>query len=295
MSPSEFLAPVREFLAVPILTLAGTRITVGSLLAFLLVVLLAWLVSRLIQGTLTRALRPRHGQVELKKGVEVTRRLAHYGVMTVGIAVGLHIMGINLAALFAAGAVLAVAIGFAMQNIAQNFVSGLILMVERTIQPGDVLQVDGEVVRVVDMRIRSTICRSRDEEEFIVPNSVLVGSTVKNFTLRDNLLRLRADVAVVYRSDMALVRRVLEETAASFEGRSTRHDPLVLLKRFGSSSVDFEVSVWTEDPWRAPRLLSDLHEAIWWSLREAEITIAFPQVDVHFDDEAVEAWSSREG
>lgn len=295
MSPSEFLAPVREFLAVPILTLAGTRITVGSLLAFLLIVLLAWLVSRLIQGTLTRALRPRHGQVELKKGVEVTRRLAHYGVMTVGIAVGLHIMGINLAALFAAGAVVAVAIGFAMQNIAQNFVSGLILMVERTIQPGDVLQVDGEVVRVVDMRIRSTICRSRDEEEFIVPNSVLVGSTVKNFTLRDNLLRLRADVAVVYRSDMALVRSVLEETAASFEGRSTRHDPLVLLKRFGSSSVDFEVSVWTEDPWRAPRLLSDLHEAIWWSVREAEITIAFPQVDVHFDDEAVEAWSSRDG
>ncbi len=292
MSSNEILGPIREFFAAPLLDLAGTPITVGSVFVFLLVLAGAWLVSRLVQGALVRALRPRRGQVELRKGVEVTRRLAHYGVMTVGIAAGLHAMGINLAALFAAGAVLAVAVGFAMQNIAQNFVSGLILMVERTIQPGDVLQVDGDVVRVVDMRIRSTICRSRDEEEFIVPNSALVQSTVKNFTLRDDLLRLRVDVGVVYRSDMALVRRVLEETAASFEGRSRRHEPIVLLKRFGSSSVDFEVSVWTEDPWGAPKLLSDLHEAVWRRLREAEVTIAFPQMDVHFDDEAVEAWSS---
>ena len=293
MTPSEVLGPLREFLAVPLVTLGGARITIGSLFAFALVLALSWLFSRLLQGVLARALRPRHGQTEMKKGVEVTRRLAHYGVMTLGIAFGLHLLGINLAALFAAGAVLAVAVGFAMQNIAQNFVSGLILLVERSIQPGDVLAVDGEVVRVVDMRIRSTVCRSRDEEEFIVPNSVLVQSTVKNFTLRDDLLRLRVEVGVVYASDMALVREVLEETADTFEARSARYEPVVLLKRFGPSSVDFEVSVWTEDPWRAPKVLSDLHEAVWRSLREAGVTIAFPQLDVHFDAEALSAWRGR--
>ena len=293
MTPSEALGPLREFLAVPLVTIGGARITVGALLTFGVVLLLAWGLSRLLQGALSRALRPRHGQTEMRKGIEVTRRLVHYGVMTLGIALGLHVMGINLAALFAAGAVLAVAVGFAMQNIAQNFVSGLILLVERSIQPGDVLEVEGRVVRVVDMRIRSTVCRSRDEEEFIVPNSVLVQSTVKNFTLRDDLLRLRVEVGVVYGSDMALVRRVLEETAASFEGRTTRYDPVVLLKRFGSSSVDFEVSVWTEDPWRAPKTLSDLHEAVWWSLREAGVTIAFPQLDVHFDEDALSALRPR--
>ena len=293
MTASEVLGPLREFLAVPLLTLGGARITVGALLTFVVVLLLAWGLSRLLQGALSRALRPRHGQAEMRKGIEVTRRLVHYGVMTLGIALGLHVMGINLAALFAAGAVLAVAVGFAMQNIAQNFVSGLILLVERSIQPGDVLEVEGRVVRVVDMRIRSTVCRSRDEEEFIVPNSVLVQSTVKNFTLRDDLLRLRVEVGVVYASDMALVRRVLEETAAAYGGRSARHEPVVLLKRFGSSSVDFEVSVWTEDPWRAPKSLSELHEAVWWSLREAGVTIAFPQLDVHFDEDALSALRPR--
>lgn len=293
MTPSEVIGPMREFLAVPLLTLGGARITVGSVLAFALVLALSWLFSRLLQGVMDRTLRPRHGRVEMKKGVEVARRLVHYGVMTLGIALGLHVLGINLAALFAAGAVLAVAIGFAMQNIAQNFVSGLIILVERSIQPGDVLEVEGRVVRVVDMRIRSTVCRSRDEEEFIVPNSVLVQSTVKNFTLRDDLLRLRVDVGVVYGSDMALVRSVLEETAASFEGRSTRHDPIVLMKRFGSSSVDFEVSVWTENPWTAPKTLSDLHEAVWWSLQDAGIRIAFPQLDVHFDEDALLAGRPR--
>lgn len=290
MSPSDFVARLREFLVIPLVELGGITITFGSLFTFFLVLAISWLFSRTLQGALDRALRPRKGDVGLRKGVEVSRRLLHYTVMTLGTALALHFLGVNLAALFAAGAVLAVAVGFAMQNIAQNFVSGLILLVERSIQPGDVLWVDGEVVRVVDMRIRSTVCRSRDEEEYIVPNSVLVQGTVKNYTLRDDLLRLRAHVGVSYGSDMSLVRRVLERTAEGFEERSRRYDPIVLLRQFGSSSVDFEVSVWTEDPWGAPRTLSALHEAIWSALKEAGVTIAFPQMDVHFDERTHEAW-----
>lgn len=290
MSPSEVLVPLREFVTIPLVELGGTTITFGSLLAFGLVLAISWLVSRILQGALDRTLRPKAAETGLKKGMEVSRRLVHYAVMTLGTALALHLLGVNLAALFAAGAVVAVAVGFAMQTIAQNFVSGLILMVERSIQPGDVLAVEGEVVRVVDMRIRSTVCRSRDEEEYIVPNSVLVQSTVKNYTLRDDLLRLRAHVGVSYRSDMALVRRVLEQTADEFEPRSRRVAPVVLLRQFGSSSVDFEVSVWTEDPWTAQRTLSDLHQAVWSALREAGVTIAFPQMDVHFDERAIEAW-----
>lgn len=296
MNGTEAAAAIRNFLGASLVRLGGTEITVGSLLVFAAVLAGAWIASRLIQRGLDRTVGRHHRKGdELHAGVEVSRRLLHYGIMIVAVAFGLHLMGINLAALFAAGAVVAVAVGFAMQNIAQNFVSGLILLMERSIQPGDVLEVDGQVVRVVDMRIRSTVCRTRDEEELIVPNATLVQGTVKNYTLRDNLYRLRVPVGVVYGSDMRHVRQVLEETARSFEDRITAREPMVLLTGFGSSSVDWEVSVWTDQPWRALMIRSELHEAVWWALKDAGVTIAFPQLDVHFDDDATVAWRGSAG
>jgi potassium-dependent mechanosensitive channel len=111
--------------------------------------------------------------------------------------------------LFAAGAVFAVGLGFAMQNIVQNFVSGVILMVERTIKPDDVLEVEGDIVRVQKMRIRATMVRTRNEEELIIPNSTLVQGAVKNYTLTDSRFLLGTVVGVTYGSDMQLVREVL--------------------------------------------------------------------------------------
>jgi small-conductance mechanosensitive channel len=99
---------------------------------------------------------------------------------------------------------------------------------------------------------------------------------------------------VVYGSDMAEVRSVLEQTAREMTWRHAAKDPLVLLLGFGSSSVDWEVSVWIDDPWRMQRLRSDLNESIWWALKGAGITIAFPQLDVHLDSpimESIEVWS----
>jgi small-conductance mechanosensitive channel len=295
MSWREALEPLQDFLGAYLFTVAGTRVTVGSLLLAAAVFLLAWLFSRVLHRTLERALPSAPGEDQIRKGLETGRRLIHYGIMALGLGVALHVLGVNLAALFAAGAVLAVAVGFAMQNIVQNFVSGVILLMERSIQPGDVLEVEGQVVRVVDMRIRATVVRTRDEEEIIVPNSILVQGSVKNFTLRDNQLRLRVPVGVVYGSDMRRVREVLETTARGFEHRVQNREPVVLLKGFGNSSVDWEVSVWTDQPWQALILRSELHEAIWWALKDAGVTIAYPQLDVHFDDDAVEAWRGTTG
>src|SRR4030095_8726722 len=102
--------------------------------------------------------------------------------IVVGLTLALHLAGIKLGAVFAAGAVFAVGLGFAMQNIAQNFVSGVILLVERSIEPGDVIEVNTQVVRVHQMGIRATLVRTLDDEDMIVPNSILVQTTVKNYT-----------------------------------------------------------------------------------------------------------------
>jgi small-conductance mechanosensitive channel len=221
--------------------------------------------------------------------VGVASRLVHYVIVITGFGIALHTMGINLTALFAAGALFAVAVGFAMQNLTANFVSGVILLAERVIKPGDVLEIERQMVRVRDMGIRATVARTLNDEDLVIPNSVIVQSTVRNYSFRDMLYRLRVPVGVSYGSDLTTVRETLETMARELDWRSPKKDSAVLLTDFGSSSVDFEVSVWIEDPWNSRRGRSDLREAIWWSLKEAGVTIAFPQVDVHFDPPFVDS------
>jgi small-conductance mechanosensitive channel len=262
--------------------LAGTTVSPGALLT-LGAILLAFLwISRLLRRGLA-ALVSRGGASD-EGTVAVMSRLLHYTMIVVGLSVGLHTVGVNLSALFAAGALFAVAIGFAMQNIVANFVSGVILLVERVIKPGDILEIEGQMVRVLDLGIRAAIVRTLNDEDLVIPNSLFVQSTVTNYTLRDDLCRLRVEVGVAYSSKLSQVRRVLQETADAFPSRLELRDPVVLLSEFGSSSVNYEVSIWTDDPWSSRTLRSGLREAIWDAFQTAGVTIAFPQLDVHFDE-----------
>jgi small-conductance mechanosensitive channel len=205
-------------------------------------------------------------------------------VLLAGVAVALQTIGISLTTVFAAGAVVAVGIGFALQNILQNFVSGVILLAERSIKETDVLEVDGRTIQVEQVGVRATVARTRDDERIIIPNSLLVQSIVANYTLADSFYRVRTSVGVSYGSDMRRVREVLENAAARVADRAESKEPVILLREFADSSVSWEVSVWTSDPWRSPRLKSDLNESVWWALKDAGLTIAFPQLDVHFPE-----------
>lgn len=281
MNLNELASVISSWLDFRLFEVGGTSVTGASVATFLVVILLSFWVSRAVQriavGVMHRSGLTHEGTVA------TTQRLLHYGVMIVGLAVALQSIGISLATVFAAGAVAAVAIGFALQNILQNFVSGLILLGERSIKETDVLEVEGSTVRVVRMGARATVARTREEEELIIPNGTLVQSTVKNLTLTDQIYRVRTRVGVSYSSDMHKVEEVLTATAASLPDREPSRDPVVFMIEFGDSSVVWEVSVWAADPWRAPLTRSDLNKAVWWGLKDAGITIAFPQMDVHFD------------
>lgn len=261
--------------------LGGTQVTFKTILTVALILLVTYLLSRGIRRALVGVFR-RRGLAEDGNVLAITR-LVHYGVLLIGVGVALQTAGFNLNALFAAGAVFAIGIGFALQNVMQNFVSGVILLIERAIKPGDVLEVESKEVKVIRMGIRSTIVRTRDGDHMIVPNSVLVQSTVKNYTLKNSVYRIRAKVGVVYGSDMKVVIETLEEVMRSIDWRLPDHDPIVLLEEFGDNSVNFDASVWVRNPWDRPKLLSQLNQAIWWALKEKGIVIAFPQLDVHFD------------
>ena len=271
----------------PLFQIGGTTVTPVTLVTFVLVVAASFWVARLSQRAVIRAFG-RSGQGDAG-APGVAARLVRYTVLVVGLGIAVDSLGIDLSPLFAAGAFFAVAIGFAMQNIVANFVSGIILLTERAIKPGDILEVEGRLVRVRDMGIRATIARTLDEEDIIVPNSQLVAATVKNYTFQDSTYRLRTEVGVAYSSDMALVRKVLESAADELAWRSETYPPRILMTAFGDSSVNFEVSVWIDHPWEMRSRRSQLNEAIWWALKEADVTIAFPQVDVHFDPPVAES------
>jgi small-conductance mechanosensitive channel len=276
-----------EFYSKPLFTLSGTEVTLLSIFIFFFIICISIALSFVLQRTLKKALTHRF---ENQKGtLAAFLRLIHYAVIIIGFGIGLQTIGINLSALFAAGAVFAIAIGFAMQNIVQNFVAGIILLVERTIKPGDILEIEGNVVRVVDMGIRTTIVRTWRDEELIMPNSIFSQSAVKNFTLRDNEFRLGITVGVEYRSDMKKVIEVLEKTARDIPWRLPEPEPRILLMDFGDSAVIFAVYVNIDDPWKQRIYMSELRKAVWFAFKEAEITIAFHQVDIHFDPPVTEA------
>ncbi len=287
------LESVHDGLAIELFTVGETSVTVSTIVFVLLIFLAAFIVSRLGQGLVVRLLT--RAGIKAETSLKSIRRLVHYGIILAAVVAALQMVGVDLSTLFAAGAVFAVGIGFAMKNIAENFVSGLILLVEQSIKPGDVLQVESETVKVERIGIRSTVVRTRNEEEVIVPNSILVQSMVRNFTLTDSTYLLSTKVGVVYKSDMKKVRAVLQQTANDVPFRVKSEQPRILMREFADSSVVFNVYVWIDQPWIARRLAADLNEAIWWALKEADITIAFPQLDVHFDPQVEGLFGSKLG
>ena len=261
--------------------IAGRPISVVTLIVVVAIFGVTMLLSKLTRRFITKTFEMRG--VHDEGTIGVITRLVHFVFLAVGFGVSVESIGIDLAALFAAGAVFAVALGFAVQNIVQNFVSGFILLAERVIKPGDVLELEGQLVKVRRMGIRSTVVRSLNDEDLIVPNATIVQSTVKNFTLTDSRFRLRTVVGVVYSSDMDRVVEILHAVAREQPYRIGEFDPVVLLTDFGDNSVNFEVSIWIDKPWDMRRRRSELNLAIWRAFKAEEIVIAFPQLDVHFD------------
>src|SRR5437762_1342832 len=203
-------------------------------------------------------------------------------VLVIGIFIVLENTGIHLGALTVFAGAVGVGVGFGLQNIASNFISGLVILAERPITIGDRVEVAGVAGQVELIRARSTVIRTNDNIAMIVPNSKLIDSPVTNWTYGDPRVRFRIPIGVAYGSDVNKVREAL--IAA---GRSNPHvlrdpAPSVFLKQFGESAIDFELVVWSSEMSARPsRYRSDLNFAIEEKLREAGIEIPFPQRDLH--------------
>lgn len=220
-------------------------------------------------------------------------RFFHFTIIIIGILISLSTVGISLTTLALIFGGLSIGIGFGLQNIASNLISGFILIFERPIKIGDLVEImDVEIFgRVRSINLRSTVIVSLDEKEIIVPNSQLISESVHNLTHANNFFRLHIQVGVSYSSDVDLVKKVLLDAADEHLGVikepipniSNVTAPFVRFTNFGNSSLDFELLAWIPDSFQRFDVASDLHFIIWHKFKEHNITIAFPQMDVHFD------------
>jgi potassium efflux system protein len=207
-----------------------------------------------------------------------------YSGMLVAVVVSLGVAGIDFANLAIIAGALSVGIGFGLQNIVNNFVSGLILLIERPVKTGDWIVVGGTEGHVKRIRIRSTQIETFDRADVIVPNSELIASQVTNWMLRDTTGRVRVPVGVAYGSDTQKVREILERIAGEHPDVITKNPklvPVVLFMDFGNSSLNFELRVYIRNIDHRLQVKSDINFAIDTAFREAGIEIPFPQQDLH--------------
>jgi small-conductance mechanosensitive channel len=206
-------------------------------------------------------------------------------VLVVGIFFVLENAGIHLAALAVFAGAVGVGLGFGLQNIASNFISGLVILAERPIAIGDRVEVAGIAGQVEHIRARSTVIRTNDNIMMIVPNTKFIDSPVTNWTYGDRRVRFRIPVGVAYGSDVNKVRDTLLTIAGENPHTLKEPAPSVFLERFGDSSIDFKLMVWSSEMSDRPsRYRSDMNFAIAEKFREAGIEFPFPQRDVHIKD-----------
>jgi small-conductance mechanosensitive channel len=207
-------------------------------------------------------------------------KIVRYAVTAIGLVGAFNTMGFRLDALLAASAVVAVGIGFGLQNIAQNFISGLILLFEQPVRHGDFVRVGGTLGTVEDIGLRATHIITRDEVTIIVPNSALITAEVVNHSRPTTSLRIRVGVGVAYGTDPELVRRVLADVAKLSDAVLDTPKPEVRLEDFGDSSLLFALLCWIPHARDDLRISSALRFAIERAFRESGIVIPFPQREV---------------
>lgn len=246
----------------------------GLVTIFLTVVFALW-ISGVIEARLM-GMRSLDGNLRIV-GVRVAR-----AVLTVlAVLVSLAMVGIDMTALSVFTGALGVGLGFGLQKIASNYVSGFIILLDRSIRIGNIVQIGADSGVVSQITTRYTVIRNPGGIEFIVPNEMLIGTVVQNQTYSDNSLRLSTTVGVAYDSDLELAMRLMVESAQGQPRVLPDPPPRVLLTQFADSSINLELGFWVADPENGKmNVVSEINLAIWRAFREHGVQIPFPQREV---------------
>ncbi|HET7506551.1 MAG TPA: mechanosensitive ion channel domain-containing protein [Kofleriaceae bacterium] len=272
------LETILDYLQTPLIVLSGTPVTTLTMVTAVAIIAAARLIGAIVGRSVDRVFVMRGLDQGLRFAIG---KILRYSITAIGVIVALSTVGINTGAVMAGGAVLLVGIGFGLQKLAENFISGLLLLIERPVRKGDYIDVAGVLGTVEDIGLRATHVVSRDGLTVIVPNASLISNTVINHSQPSHTRRIWVRVGVAYGTDLDHATKILLEVAAGEPKVQTEPTPDVRHDGFGDSSITLALVVWIREAKEEALVASKLRFAISRAFRAHGIVIPVPQREIH--------------
>ncbi|MBD0778916.1 mechanosensitive ion channel [Maribacter sp. ANRC-HE7] len=268
---------IKDFLELELIHIGKFNLRVYTLVTILMIFLMTRLLLSLIKKTLFRS---RYGKLD-KGSSYALFQIIKYVLWVIALALVLETLGIKLTVLIAGSAALLVGIGLGLQQTFNDILSGIILLSEKSIKIEDVLEIDGDIVKIESIGLRTSKALNTDDVSIIIPNSLITTNKVINWSHQTMKARFRIDVGVAYGSDIDLVIKILEESAFEHPDVYDRESTEARLVNFGNSSLDFQVLFFSQSIFRIGKVKSDIRRSISRKFTDHHIEIPFPQVDLH--------------
>ncbi|MDM9630841.1 mechanosensitive ion channel family protein [Robiginitalea aurantiaca] len=255
----------------------GFHLTFG----ILIMVSLSLIATKYLMGWTRKLITRRMDRDDKMKFITIFKYVKYLIYMVV-ILLTMSSAGIDITLLITASAALFVGIGLALQELFQDIMGGILIVVDKTLRVGDIVEVDGRVGKILEIRLRTTLAHTRDDKVMVIPNHKFMNDTVFNYTQNHRLTRESIKVGVAYGSDVKLVSRLLLEALEGEEGILKHTEPFVMFDDFGDSALMFSVHFYIDDAFMELRLKSRIRYRIDALFRKNGVKIPFPQRDVHF-------------
>ncbi|MFT4668926.1 MAG: small-conductance mechanosensitive channel [Flavobacteriaceae bacterium] len=252
------------------------NITIG----LLLLVFVSFIVANFILKSVRKISTRNMDETDQLKFVSVFKFIKYITYIVVVFSV-LSVVGINITPFLAASAALLVGLGLALQELFQDIIGGILIMVDKSLLVGDIIEVDGKVGRIIDVKLRTTRAITRDDKIIIIPNHKFITDTIFNYTQNHKTTREFITVGVAYGSDTEKVKELLLTSVEEQKGALKSPNPFVLFEDFGDSALIFSVNFYLNDSFSDPKIKSEIRFRIDALFRKNNISIPFPQRDVH--------------
>lgn len=273
---TDWISGIRQFLGYAIFRGESTTITVGTILTIVVSLIVVSLLLKVVYRVMTRRLP----EGDRNKFVSIFSFLRYLFYIVVVIIV-LSSAGVDLTVLLTASAALFVGLGFALQYLFQDIISGIMIITDQSLHVGDIIEVEGKVGRVFEIRLRTTRALTRDDKVIVIPNHLFITNSIYNYTQNHKTTRESISIGVAYGSDVELVTRLLTQVTTAERQVLKNPKPFVLFDDFGDSALMFSVHFYLNNSFEAPRVKSRIRYGINKIFGENGVSIPFPQRDVH--------------
>ncbi|MFC0605332.1 mechanosensitive ion channel family protein [Winogradskyella pulchriflava] len=266
----------KEFLGRHITIGKDISISIFDVLVIITAIFITTIILRIVLRVITRNLP------EDDKGkFNVVYGYFRWLIYLVILLITLHSVGVNVTAVFAASAALLIGVGLALQTLFQDIISGVFILIDQSVHVGDIIEIEGKVGRVEEIKLRTTRAVTIDNKVLVIPNHLYLTNSLYNWTQNGTTTRESVEVGVAYGSDVQLVKKLLLQAASTHEAVISEPEPTVVFTNFGDSSLNFKLVFTLADSFKAQFPKSDIRFEIDRLFREHNVTIPFPQRDVH--------------